>query len=174
MSAPAFDLQPELAGPRLALRPLKPEDLEALYEAASDPLIWEQHPFHDRWKRDVFEEFFAEALRSKGAFAVLDRASGRVAGSSRYYDLDLAKGEVAIGFTFLRRAYWGGSHNRELKTLMLDHAFRFVPRVIFHVDESNLRSRGAMAKIGGVLTGKMEKPRPGGPPRSVLVYTISR
>jgi RimJ/RimL family protein N-acetyltransferase len=39
-----FELQPTLKGALLVLRPLRPEDFDALYAVASDPLIWEQHP----------------------------------------------------------------------------------------------------------------------------------
>jgi len=172
MSAPAFDLQPTLKGALLELRPLRAGDFEALYAAASDPLIWEQHPASDRWTRPVFEKFFAEAMASGGAFAVVDPRTGAIVGSSRYYDLDPAKGQVAVGFTFLTRVCWGGAHNADLKRLLLDHAFRFVPAVVFHVDERNARSRRAMEKIGGVLVGREERPGPRGGTRTVVVYRI--
>jgi RimJ/RimL family protein N-acetyltransferase len=172
--ATAFELQPNLIGPRLELRPLQSEDFEALYFAAADPKIWEIHPEPNRHERPVFEKFFAEALRSKGALAVLDRATGRIIGSSRYYDLDAEKKEIVIGYTFLTRAYWGGSYNRELKTLMLDHAFRFVDAVQFHVGEHNIRSRKAMEKIGGVLSGSFEKTGADGSPRRNVIYKIQK
>ncbi len=169
-----FDLQPTLIGERLELRPLRPEDFEALYAAASDPLIWAVHPEPDRHKREVFQGFFDGALKSGGAFAVVDRRKGGLIGSSRYYDLDAEKSEVVIGYTFLIRDYWGGSFNRELKTLMLDHAFRFVKTAIFHVGENNVRSRKAMEKIGGVLSGAYEKAGPDGRSRRNVIYRIER
>lgn len=169
-----FDLQPVLTGPRLELRPLRPEDFDALYFAAADPKIWEVHPEPNRHERPVFETFFREALRSGGAFAVLDRSTGRIVGSSRYYDLNDERHEIIIGYTFLTRAYWGGSYNREMKTLMLDHAFRYVENVVFHVGENNIRSRKAMEKIGGVLSGFVEKAGADGHARRNLVYIISR
>lgn len=153
----AFELQPTLTGERLELRPLRPEDFEALFAAASDPLIWEGHPEPNRYQREAFEGFFAGALKSKGALAVIDRSTGRIVGSSRYYDYDPAKSEIIIGFTFLSRSHWGGSFNREMKTLMLDHAFRFVRAAVFLVGEGNIRSRKAMEKIGGALSGSLEK-----------------
>lgn len=174
MEPRAFELQPALTGARLELRPLRPEDLEPLYAVASDPLIWEVHPERNRHERPVFERFFAGGLESGGAFAVIERATGRIVGSSRYYDLDLEKSEVAIGYTFLSRSLWGGSFNRELKTLMLDHAFRFVKAVVFHVGENNVRSRKAMEKIGGVLSGSREKTGPDGRPRRDVIYRIER
>src|SRR5215470_10291817 len=135
-----FDLQPTLRGRLIDVRPLRPEDFEALFSAASDPLIWEQHPESDRYTREVFQKFFDGAIESKGAVAVIDRKSGRVIGTSRYYNFDADEREVEIGFTFLERAYWGGAYNGELKSLMLDHAFEFVDRVAFVVGENNLRS----------------------------------
>jgi RimJ/RimL family protein N-acetyltransferase len=166
----SFDLQPTLVGALLELRPLGPGDFDALYAVASDPAIWEQHPVPDRYKKEVFEQFFREALESGGAFAVLDRASGRIIGSSRYYGHDDERREIEIGWTFLARAYWGGVYNRELKQLMLRHAFQFVERVIFLVGPRNFRSQRAMEKIGGVRAGVTR--REPGAPESVVFEII--
>ena len=149
----AFDLQPTLTGERLELRPLRPGDWDALYEAASDPLIWAQHPESDRYTREVFQRYFDGGLASGGAFVVIDRSQGRIIGSSRYAGYDEAASEIEIGWTFLERAYWGGSYNREMKELMLAHAFRFVGRVVFLVGPTNIRSQRAMEKIGGIRSG---------------------
>src|SRR5690242_1649322 len=81
-----FDLQPTLTGDLLELRPLRAADSDALYAVASDPLIWEQHPDSDRWKPDVFREFFRVALESGGALVAIDKKEGRIVGSSRYHD----------------------------------------------------------------------------------------
>lgn len=148
-----FDLQPTLIGETISLRPLKAEDFGALYSAASDPLIWELHPEPLRYQQEVFERgFFASALASGGAFIVTDNASGKAIGSSRYYEWKPVEREVAIGFTFLARSHWGGATNREMKRLMLNHAFRWAKAVWFHVGINNWRSRKAMEKIGGRLS----------------------
>ena len=148
-----FELQPTLTGTLLELRPLRRDDFDALYAAASDPLIWEQHPESDRYKRDVFQRYFDGAIESGGAFAVVDRQTGRVIGSSRYHGYDEAASEVEIGWTFLERAYWGGAYNREMKRLMVGHALTFVTRVVFLVGLTNTRSQRAMEKVGGVRAG---------------------
>ena len=166
----SFDLQPVLKGDLLELRPLAPADFARLYAVASDPLIWEQHPDRDRYTAGVFRQFFADALASGGAFLVLDARDGRAIGSSRYYGYDEARSEVEIGWTFLDRRYWGGRYNREMKRLMLDHAFRFVERVVFLVGPENWRSRRAMEKIGGVLAGS----RPNAVGRDSVIYEITR
>ncbi len=153
-----FDLQPTLVGDLLELRPMSAEDFPALYTVAADPLIWEQHPCSDRYQRPVFEAFFRDAMASGGALLALDRADGRVIGSSRYHGYDEAKSEVEIGWTFLARSHWGGVYNGEMKRLMLDHAFRFVRNVIFVVGATNFRSQRAVEKIGGIRAGSRHEP----------------
>ena len=169
-----FDLQPTLKGELIEVRPLARDDFDALFAAASDPLIWEQHPENDRYQRAVFEKFFQGALDSKGAFAVIERKSGRIIGSSRYRNLVPAESEVEIGFTFLERAYWGGVYNGELKSLMLAHAFRFVDRVVFVVGENNLRSQKALEKIGARFLKRSERPARDGTMKPQIVFAITR
>ena len=169
-----FDLQPHLVGALLELRPLRPEDWAALFAVAADPLIWEQHPARDRYKEEVFREFFQEALDSGGAFAVIDRTTQAIIGSSRYFGYDAEKSEIEIGWTFLARAYWGGKYNAEMKQLMLDHAFQFVNRVIFLIGPENFRSRRAVEKIGAVYAGRREKTDGHGKKIEIVVYGIRR
>lgn len=165
-----FDLQPTLTGDRLELRPLRRDDWDELHAAASDPLIWEQHPESDRHRPDVFRRYFDGAIESGGAFAVIDRRTGRLIGSTRYHAYDEAASEIEIGWTFLTRDYWGGVYNQEMKRLLLEHAFRFVERVVFLVGSTNYRSQRAMEKIGGVRAGM----RPNGAGRESVVFVITR
>ena len=148
--------QPVLDGERLLLRPLREADWEALYAVASDPAIWTLHPFNTRWQEPVFRAQFDELLEYGGALVVIDKASGRVIGSSTFRPLESAPEAMEIGWTFLATDYWGGSYNAEMKGLMIAYALRFVNRVIFRVGHANLRSRRAMEKIGGRLTGNTE------------------
>lgn len=165
----AFDLQPVLRGELLELRPLRADDFPALYGVASDPLVWEQHPNSDRYREEVFREFFREAIASGGALTALDLRDGRVVGSSRFHGYDEAASEIEIGWTFLARTHWGGRYNGEMKRLMLGHAFRFVDNVVFLVGPENLRSRRAVEKIGGRLVGT----RPVEAGRVSVVYRIT-
>lgn len=144
-------LQARLTGALIRLEPLQPADFEAVYAVASDPLLWEQHPEPDRCTRPVFAKFFQRGIDSGGAYLVIDQATGEVIGSSRYSGYDEACEEIEIGSTFLGRAYWGGRYNRELKSLMLRHAFTFACSVVFRIGEKNLRSRKAIEKIGAEL-----------------------
>ena len=145
------DRQPTLKGELVTIRPLRPDDWDALFAVASDRLIWELHPAHDRWQEPVFRKFFDQAIACGGGLAILDKASGAIIGSSRYDAHVPAQDEIEIGWTFIARAFWGGAYNREIKRLMLDHIHRFVGTVVFIVGQDNLRSRGAMEKIGGTL-----------------------
>lgn len=170
-----MDRQPVLEGDRLLLRPLRADDWSALYAVASDPLIWEVHPQHDRWQEAVFRAFFDQALAGGGAVAVIDKASGAIVGSSRWEGFDPADGgSVEIGWTFLARSHWSGAYNPELKRLMLSHALRYVARVLFQVGESNLRSRRAMEKIGGRLTDESSLVETASGLVRHLVYEIDR
>jgi RimJ/RimL family protein N-acetyltransferase len=169
-----FELQPRIQNRWIKLEPLEPGDFDALHLAASDPKIWEQHPNKNRYQRDVFANYFKGAIESGGAFRVIDNATGSLIGSSRYYDFDEAGRTIAIGYTFIDRNHWGGIYNRALKTLMLDHAFRFVDRVIFHVGFDNLRSRRAMEKIGGVRVGEVTMAYYGEPSLQNVVFEIDR
>lgn len=148
-----IDVQTSLSGHTIRLRPIRVEDFAALHAAASDPLIWEQHPDPLRYEREAFRaKFFDPALASGSAYVAVDSATNQLIGSSRYYELDELTCEVAIGYTFLARSHWGGTTNREMKQLMLNHAFASgIQRVWFHIGVNNLRSRKALEKIGGQL-----------------------
>lgn len=149
---------PVMQGNNLLLRPLLAEDSEALYQAASDPLVWEQHPDPERYKRSQFEKNFLNgALASGSALVVIDKNTLQIVGCSRYYDWDPQNSEVAIGFTFLARSHWGGDTNRELKNLMLDYAFQWAVKVWFHIGRDNWRSRKGTEKIGAVFSHETQK-----------------
>lgn len=170
----AFDFQPTLAGPRVTVRPLRPDDWPGMFAAASDPEIWVQHPAPDRYLEPVFREYFDGALASGSAFTFIDNRSKAIIGSSRYHGYDAVASEIEIGWTFLTRACWGGSYNAEIKRLMLAHAFRFVDTVVFWVGAGNMRSRQAMLKIGAVLRpGDWSRPH-GGRDEPYVVFEIRK
>ncbi|CAM3029971.1 N-acetylglutamate synthase [Sphingomonas antarctica] len=144
-----------------------------MFAVASDPQIWAKHPAWDRFKEPVFRAYFDDALASRGGLTVVDKASGRVIGASRYAafpELD----EVEIGWTFLSRDFWGGAVNRQMKRLMLAYALVAFPRVVFRVGENNVISCRAMEKIGGRLTDRTESIVRGGKPVVHVLYEIDR
>jgi RimJ/RimL family protein N-acetyltransferase len=170
-----LDRQPTLEGETLLLRPLRPADFDALFAVASDPLIWEQHPAHDRWQEPIFRAFFDDALAQGGALAVVEKSSGEVVGSSRYQGLENSNGgSVEIGWTFLARRLWGGAANLEMKRMMVMHALARVAECRFAVGEENWRSRKAMEKIGGKLSDREDLRDMAGDPVRHVHYVIGR
>ncbi|WBV56927.1 GNAT family N-acetyltransferase [Chryseobacterium sp. Chry.R1] len=169
-----FSVQPILENDELQLIPLVQGDFESVYEVASDPKVWEQHPNKDRYKRDVFESFFQGAMESKGAFKIIDKASGDVLGSTRYYNYDEDDSSIFIGYTFYGTKSWGKGINPKVKKLMLDYIFQFVDKVHFHVGKENLRSQIAMERLGGIKTGEEEVAYFAEPTRTNFVYEIKK
>jgi RimJ/RimL family protein N-acetyltransferase len=145
--------QPTLTGELIVVRPLRSDDFDELLAAGADPLLWEQHPERERWRKEVFRAYFDDHLASGGALAVVDRATGSLIGATRYANYDRERSEVEIGWTFLARPYWGGAYNADLKRLMLEHAFQSVDTVVFLVDAHNVRSRRAVEKLGATQSG---------------------
>lgn len=147
------------------VRPLRVGDFDQLYAVAADPLLWEQHPDRKRWRESFFRTYFDDHLASGGALSVVDRATGKLIGATRYDNHDPATSEVEIGWTFLARPYWGGAYNADLKRVMLEHAFQYVETVVFLIGAQNLRSRRAVEKLGAIESGTR---------RGMLLYTIHR
>lgn len=174
LSTMQVDWQPILRGPTLHTEPLGEEHFDALFQAASDPDIWAQHPVRDRYTLPMFSVFFRTGMESRGALVVRDHATGAIIGSSRYTNYDPEQRRVEIGFTFLTRPYWGRGANTELKRLMIEHAFRFVDVVEFVVGVNNLRSRLAMEKLGGRLARTIRDLEPEGDVRESVVYEITK
>ena len=136
-----------------SLEPLNPNDFDALYAVASGPLLWEQHPEADRWKRCKAQRFFkGELINNLGCFVIRETRSGRPDGSSRFCGYDEADRCIRIGYTFIARELWGTSANRETKEAMLLRAFNVVDRVFFDIGPQNFRSIVAFKKLGAVFS----------------------
>jgi len=143
-----MQLQSSLKNEYVILEALKDSDFEDLYKVASDSLIWEQHPTKNRYQRDVFQNYFEGAILSKGAFLVRDAKTLAIIGCTRYYDLNKETKTITIGYTFLARSHWGGIYNSSMKKLMIDYAFQFVNKILFHIGANNIRSQTAIQRIG--------------------------
>jgi RimJ/RimL family protein N-acetyltransferase len=169
-----FSLQPELKTALAILTPLETHDFNKIYEVASDPAIWVQHPNPDRWKRDVFQHFFEGAMQSGGAFKILNPDTGECMGSTRFYDYNESEDSILIGYTFYATQYWGKGINLTVKKAMLDYIFQFVSTVYFHVGAGNIRSRIAMERLGAVCLGEMNVAYYGEAPKLNVVYCIKK
>lgn len=144
-----FNLQPEILENEITkLIPLEEKHFEALLEAASDPLIWEQNPVKDRYTQEGFKTYFDIIINKKGAFLILNKQTNEVMGTTSFYDYNPEKSNVGIGYTFITRKYWGGPYNKSNKKLLIDYAFQHVNSVLFHVGSENFRSQKAVLKLG--------------------------
>ena len=141
-------------------------DFDLLYEIASNPVVWEQHPEKDRWKRSVFLTFFQGALENDlGCFTIRDKSAGVVIGSTRFYSHDALGDAVRLGYTFLCPKYWGSGANQEMKEVLLEYAFKIVRELYFDIGKENFRSRKSVEKLGAVeCSHKDEK----------VVYVLSK
>lgn len=169
-----IQLQPTLQNDRAILYPLQEADYEDLLAVAADPLIWEQHPNKDRWRREVFRTFFDGALQSKGAFKIIDKATGKLAGSTRIYDYNAHDKSILIGYTFFGREFWGKGLNLSVKTLLLNYLFGFADQAYFHIGAVNLRSQIAIERLGAVKTDELEVAYFGESPKLNYVYRIRK
>jgi RimJ/RimL family protein N-acetyltransferase len=169
-----INLQPLLQSGEVILYPLQENDLEALYAVAADPKIWEQHPNKDRWQKDVFITFFQGALQSKSAFRIVDKTTGEVAGSTRFYDYDPEAGCLLIGYTFYARRYWGKGINHSVKAMMLDYAFQFVSTVRFQIGSENVRSQLAISRLGAKKIDEQQVAYFGETPKLNFIYEIKK
>lgn len=170
----SLDTQVILETETILLKPLVTDDFEALYTVASDAKIWEQHPTKDRWKKEVFTNFFEGALQSQGAFKIIDKTTGALVGSTRFYDYDRQDNSILIGYTFYAVSQWGKGINQRVKKAMLDYAFQFVSKVYFHVGSTNIRSQIAISRLGAEKIKEEEIQYFGEAPKLNFVYQITK
>jgi RimJ/RimL family protein N-acetyltransferase len=169
-----FSIQPVLENEEFQLIPLQQGDFESLYEVASDPKVWEQHPNKDRYQKEVFKNFFTGAMESGGAFKIIEKATGDILGSSRYYDFDEEDNHIFIGYTFYGTKSWGKGINPQVKKLMLDYIFQFVDKAHFHIGKENFRSQKALERLGGQKIAEEEVAYFAEPTRTNFVYEIKK
>lgn len=169
-----FNSQPILETSELQLLPLQIEDFEALYKVASDPEIWKQHPNKDRWKKEVFAVFFDGAIKSGGAFKIVEKESQKIIGSTRFYDFDPKESLVLIGYTFYAVSHWGTELIHSIKELMFTHAFKYVSQIQLHIGAENIRSQMAIERLGAQKIGSQEVAYYGEPSKLNYVYQVTK
>lgn len=169
-----FNLQPTLENELVKIIPLREENFDALFEVASDPLVWEQHPNKDRYQSEIFRNFFKGAMESKSAFIMYEKATNKVIGSSRFYELNEENSSIAVGYTFIGRDFWGKGFNGALKTLMFDYAFQYVDKVILHIGATNYRSQKATEKLGAKKMKELEVAYYGEAVKTNFEYQVDR
>lgn len=169
-----FSIQPVLENEQYQLIPLQQGDFESLYEVASDPEVWKQHPNKDRYLREVFSNFFEGAMESGGAFKITEKSSGEILGSTRFYDYNEEDSSIFIGYTFYGTKSWGKGINPQVKKIMLQYIFQFVDAVYFHIGKDNMRSRTAMERLGAENLGEQEIAYFREPSRINILYQIKK
>jgi RimJ/RimL family protein N-acetyltransferase len=175
------ELRERLEGRLVVLEPVEPRHREPLWEAAQDPETWRITSTDVGSSRGAFDEWWAQLQNAFAAghevpFATLERARGRVVGSTRFLTLRPEHAGVEIGHTWLRSELWGTGANVEAKLLMLEHAFDRCGcmRVEFKTDERNVRSRRAMEALPAQFEGIFRKHMfvRGGEVRDSAYYSI--
>ncbi|MGV9264810.1 GNAT family N-acetyltransferase [Kitasatospora sp. NPDC003701] len=153
----------ELVGTHVRLEPLAHGHHDGLCEAIRDGELWNLRVTLVPHPRDV-RAFIDDALAAHGAgaqlaYAVVDRADGRIAGSTRFLAVNLPNRRLEIGFTFLGRSWQRTALNTEAKLLMLTHAFETwgMNRVEFLTDVRNSTSRAAIARLGAAHEGVLRQ-----------------
>ncbi len=169
-----FSIQTKLENEFVILEPLLESDFEEVYHAASDPKVWEQHPNPDRYKREVFQNFFNGAILSKGAFKIIDKKTGNIAGSTRFYDYNPEENSILIGYTFYATEYWGTGINHSVKKLMKDYIFQYVDRVIFHIGAENYRSQVSIQRLGAKKIAEQQVEYFGESPKLNFIFEIKK
>lgn len=170
-----------LEGAHVRLEPLSLDHVEALAEIALEPSLWAHTPRAPLRTRADVAAYVEEALAAQASgnalpFATVHRASGRVAGCTRYGNASLPNRRVEIGWTWVGVPWQRTAVNTEAKRLMLAHAFEALGlhRVELKTDVLNARSRAAMLRIGareeGVLRGHTR--RADGSFRDTVYYSI--
>lgn len=159
-----MDIKPvTLEGKTVRLAPLKLEYLAELYEAASDESIW-------RWTVNIVESredmlryvetALGEAARKVSVpFITIDKASGKIVGSTRFGNIDVKNRRAEIGWTWINPNWQRSAINTEAKFLMLRHAFETwnCIRVEIKTNALNEKSRNAILRIGAKEEGILRK-----------------
>ena len=153
-----------LEGRLVVVEPLGPEHEDDLREAAQDAAVWRWLPIKQPADREAFHRWLEEALVEREAgtqvpFAVIDRASGRAIGSTRFLTLRPEHRGLEIGWTWNASSSWGSGANAEAKLLLLRHAFETLGcmRVEFKTDALNERSRAALEALPARFEGIFRK-----------------
>jgi len=152
-----------LEGPRVRLEPLTMGHHAALSAIGLDPELWRLSPAAVRTEAEM-AAYIGVALAEQAAgralpFAIVERASGAVVGTTRYGAIERHHRRLEIGWTWLGRAWQRTAINTEAKLLLLQHAFETLGclRVELKTDALNQRSRAAILRIGAREEGTFRK-----------------
>ena len=152
-----------LEGRHVRLEPLEESHHGALCEVGLDPDLWQWIPYRtttaDEMRAYIRSALDAQAAGTALPFATVERAAGRVVGSTRYMNIDAANRRVEIGSTWIAKPWQRTAINTEAKYLMLRHAFETLGciRVELKTDALNQQSRNAILRIGAKEEGTLRR-----------------
>jgi N-acetyltransferase len=171
-----MNIQPTFTNELVTAIPLQQNDFDALFSAASDAKIWEQHPNKNRYMLPDFTNYFTGAMESGGAFLIKNTITNEVIGSTRYYDYTEENNikRITIGYTFYTTNCWGKGFNHSLKKMMLEYAFQFVDEVLFYIGAENKRSQISIERIGAIKIREEEIAYFGEKEKLNFIYAIKK
>lgn len=168
---------------RVLLQPLSRNDLDKLLEfSVNEPEIWKYSltpaSGEENLKRYISDAIAAREAEKEYSFIVFDKRTNAYAGSTRFYDIQIAQDTLQLGYTWYGKNFQGTGLNLHCKYLMLQFAFdeMKMERVEFRADADNARSIAAMKKIGCIEEGVLRNNsiKFGGGRRNSIVLSILR
>lgn len=149
------------------LRPLQESDSDNLLEISiNEPETWEYSLVRANGRENL-EKYIQIALKAKDnqtelPFIVFDKKSGKYAGSTRFYNINLQFKTLQLGYTWYGKQFRGTGLNKHCKFLLLQFAFETLDmeRVEFRADFNNKRSIAAMVSIGCTIEGVLRNHMP--------------
>jgi N-acetyltransferase len=171
--------QPVLEGSHVRLRPMVRADGLAIVEAASDGKLWELF-YTSVPSSDDIEAYLDAAEREASygramPFVVIDKASGRLVGATRYMRMKPEARRLEIGTTFYAASAQRTSINSEAKLLLLTHAFEVMDCLCVQLRTSgmNFQSQRAIERLGAKKDGVLRNHIiVNGVVRDTVVYSI--
>lgn len=169
-----------LSGKTVTLVPFEAGHLEGLLDAASDGELWNLWYTNIPNKENI-ATYFDQALDDQAAgtalaFSVIDNASKKIIGTTRYCNVDNANHRLEIGYTWCAKSFQRTGANTECKYLLLKHAFENLHciAVEFRTHWHNLQSRAAIARLGAKQDGVLRNHRrdSAGIYRDTVVFSI--
>jgi len=179
-----FDLTKKytLEDDSVLLRPLEADDLELLTPfSLNEPEIWKYSLIQAGGGEAQMKNYISVALNAKASgkeypFIVYDKKKNKVAGSTRFYDIQLENKMLQLGYTWYGKEFQGTGLNKHCKFLMLQFAFEIMGMelVEFRADNNNEKSIAAMKSIGCTVEGVLRQnvPKPGGGRRDSIILSI--
>jgi len=148
-----------LTGTRVELVPMTQAHLDELAALGTEDSIWEHYnvPYNTREAMSLYiDQCAAEQARGVSMpFVIIDLASGKLVGGTRFLNVDCANYRLEIGSSWLHPQWQRTGFNTEAKYLLLTHAFETLKalRVELKTDAWNAKSRAAMERIGAQYEG---------------------